>query len=82
MAGSIKHNFTSAMPDGTTPGMLEPSHWNAEHNISGLQETLIAGTNITIAGNTISLKPTGATGSFTAGANTITVVNGIITSIA
>lgn len=33
MTIQISHTFQSAVPDGTTPGMLEPSHWNAEHTV-------------------------------------------------
>ena len=34
MTASITHVFQSQLPDGTTPGMLEPSHWNAAHQVS------------------------------------------------
>lgn len=30
----IRHSFESQMSDGTTPGMLQPSHWNADHAIT------------------------------------------------
>lgn len=30
---TIKHTFESLVPDGTTPGMLQPSHWNAAHQL-------------------------------------------------
>ena len=36
MTASIKHHFTSPKADGTHPDMLQPSHWNAEHDLSGI----------------------------------------------
>lgn len=34
MAISIKHAFTSAKADGTDATLVQPSNWNAEHNIT------------------------------------------------
>ena len=46
MASSITHKFVSAIPDGPDNTVVQPSDWNDAHDISGLQETLVSGTNI------------------------------------
>ena len=48
MAKLVKHSFHSPKADGTTPDMLEPSHWNADHIITGVVESVVAGTNVTV----------------------------------
>jgi hypothetical protein len=54
---SIKHAFQSAIADDPTAaanGEVLPSHWNAEHDVSGLQEELVSGTNIkTVNGSSL-----------------------------
>jgi hypothetical protein len=66
MTLSVKHKFTSTIPDGPDAGLVKPSNWNDTHAITGSANVLIgtdnsgngteitAGANITIAGNTIS----------------------------
>lgn len=39
MAVSIKHKFTSAIPDGADATQVRPSNWNDEHDASGLATT-------------------------------------------
>lgn len=34
MTLSVKHGFTSAKDDGPDSTQVQPSHWNAEHQIS------------------------------------------------
>lgn len=34
MAVSLKHNFVSVKGDGADPTQVQPSHWNAEHDIT------------------------------------------------
>ena len=41
MTLSIKHAFTSAKSDGTDATKVQPSNWNAEHNISLAADRLI-----------------------------------------
>lgn len=33
---SIKHKFHSSLPDSSNPGLIRPSNWNDEHDVSGL----------------------------------------------
>lgn len=69
MAVSLKHAFTSAKADGADLTQVQPSNWNAEHNLTcnsgvilgrttasvGSVEELTAGTGITLAAGTVSV---------------------------
>src|SRR3990167_8398273 len=34
MTISLKHPFTSPLPDGNDPNLIRPSNWNAEHTLT------------------------------------------------
>lgn len=41
MAVSIKHTFQSAKTDGADTSLVQPSNWNAEHNITLAASTIL-----------------------------------------
>ncbi len=41
MTVSLKHSFQSAKPDGADAGLVQPSNWNAEHQISCATQKLL-----------------------------------------
>lgn len=41
MAVSLKHAFTSAVPDGGDTSLVQPSNWNAEHTLTAGANTLL-----------------------------------------
>lgn len=41
MAISVKHAFTSAKSDGADATQVQPSNWNAEHNITLAADKLL-----------------------------------------
>lgn len=51
MALSVKHQFTSSVPDGGDTSVVQPSNWNAEHQITQSTSTLLgrvsSGTGVT-----------------------------------
>lgn len=58
---TIRHKFTSSLPDSSNSSLLQPSHWNQEHDIEGLLEKLPR-----------SVAPESATASGTAGEIAVT----------
>lgn len=73
MAISLKHNFQSAIADGGDTSLVQPSNWNAEHNLTLATSRLIGRTTAgTGAAEEISVG-TGlslSAGSLTVGATT------------
>lgn len=69
MAISLKHSFTSAKSDGTDSTLIQPSYWNAEHQIqmatarivgrttagTGAAEEISIGSNLSLASGSLSL---------------------------
>ncbi|AZO51249.1 hypothetical protein [Mesorhizobium sp. M4B.F.Ca.ET.058.02.1.1] len=51
MTLSLKHKFTSAIPDAGDPTIVQPSNWNDEHNLMQATATILgrvtAGTGVT-----------------------------------
>lgn len=41
MPVSLKHQFTSAIPDSTDPSLIQPSNWNAEHTLTLASDRLL-----------------------------------------
>jgi hypothetical protein len=66
MTLSLKHTFTSAIPDGADSSSVRPSNWNAEHTLIGTANTLMGfsgagvgaevtvGTGLTLSSGTLS----------------------------
>lgn len=55
MTASIKHKFVSPKADGTHSDMLQPSNWNAEHDVTGIVLSVNGSTpddtgNVTVSG--------------------------------
>lgn len=44
MAVSLKHNFVSAKADGADPTLVQPSNWNAEHDLTIATSRLVGRT--------------------------------------
>jgi hypothetical protein len=69
MTVSLKHNFQSAKADGTDTSLVQPSNWNAEHQLTlatnkvlgratagtGAAEELSVGTSLSISGGTLAV---------------------------
>ncbi len=69
MAISLKHSFTSPKADGTDSTLVQPSNWNAEHQLqmatarlvgrttagAGAAEEISVGANLTLTGLSLSL---------------------------
>jgi len=57
---TVQHVYTATQPDGSHPGLLQPSNWNSNHNITidGVVGTNFAGTNAsaTLNSNGMSLS--------------------------
>lgn len=54
MAASITHKFVNPKADSADTTIVRPSDWNDDHDFTGLQETLVSGTNIkTINGSSV-----------------------------
>lgn len=72
MAVSLKHNFQSAIPDGSDATLVRPSDWNAEHVLTlatgkllgrstagtGAAEEVTPGTGLSLSGGTLSVTTT------------------------
>lgn len=72
MAVSLKHAFTSAVPDGGDTSLVQPSNWNAEHNLTmgtgallgrttagtGAAEEITAGTGLTLSAGSLAVSVT------------------------
>lgn len=48
MTISIKHNFVSGKEDGDDATKIQPSHWDAEHNISGIPFNGLIGSKVKV----------------------------------
>lgn len=87
MAVSLKHAFTSSIPDDTDTSLVRPSNWNAEHNLTLAASSLLgratasagAAEEISV-GTGLTLDATGKTLSVTT--NTYQPLDGDLTSIA
>jgi len=69
MAISLKHTFTSPKADGTDSTLVQPSNWNAEHQLqmatarlvgrttagAGAAEEISVGANLSFTGLTLNL---------------------------
>ena len=85
MTVSLKHTFASAKPDGTDTSLVQPSNWNAEHELTlatnkvlgratagtGAAEELSIGTALSISGGTLAVTTVPVANGGT-GANTLT----------
>lgn len=74
MAVSLKHTFTSAKADGPDTTLVQPSNWNAEHQLTlatnsllgrstagtGAAEEIAVGSGLTLAAGTLSAASAGA----------------------
>lgn len=68
MTVSLKHAFTSAVPDGVDTSVVQPSNWNAEHTLTmatgkllgrstagtGSAEEITVGSGLSLSGGTLS----------------------------
>ncbi len=85
MTVSLKHTFQSAKPDGTDASLVQPSSWNAEHELTiatnkllgrataatGAAEEIAIGTALSISGGTLAVTTVPVANGGT-GANTLT----------
>jgi hypothetical protein len=88
MTVSLKHTFQSAKPDGTDASLVQPSNWNAEHELTiatnkllgratagtGAAEELSVGTALSISGGTLAVTTVPVANGGT-GATTLTANN-------
>lgn len=88
MTVSLKHTFQSAKPDGTDASLVQPSSWNAEHELTiatnkllgrataatGAAEEIAIGTALSISGGTLAVTTVPVANGGT-GANTLTANN-------
>ena len=88
MTVSLKHTFASAKADGTDASLIQPSNWNAEHQLTlatnkvlgratagtGAAEELSVGTALSISGGTLAVTTVPVANGGT-GANTLTANN-------
>lgn len=93
MAISLKHAFTSAIADGGDTSLVQPSNWNAEHNLTmatsrilgrttagtGSAEEISVGANLSLSGGTLSVSGLGTIA--TQDANNVSITGGSITGI-
>lgn len=68
MAVSLKHNFQSAKSDGADATLVQPSNWNAEHDLTlatgkllgrstagtGSAEEITVGSGLSLSGGTLT----------------------------
>lgn len=88
MTVSLKHTFQSAKPDGTDASLVQPSSWNAEHELTiatnkllgrataatGAAEEIAIGTALSISGGTLAVTTVPVANGGT-GANTLAANN-------
>lgn len=85
MAISLKHLFTSPKADGTDSTLVQPSNWNAEHQLrmatariigrttagTGAAEEISVGANLTLSGLSLNLASSVSLTALTAGSLTV-----------
>jgi hypothetical protein len=71
MAVSLKHAFTSAIPDTADPSLVQPSNWNEEHDLTlatgkllgrstagtGVAEEISIGSGLSLSSGTLFAAP-------------------------